>query len=43
MSEDLARTIEIEEFGGADAMQGQLDWDVDFWGGVIQKNNISLD
>ncbi|PHP65284.1 hypothetical protein CSC94_20340 [Zhengella mangrovi] len=29
--------------GGADAMQAQLDWDVDFWGGVIKKNNISLD
>lgn len=29
--------------GGADAMKAQLDWDVDFWGGVIKKNNISLD
>lgn len=29
--------------GGADAMQAQLDWDVDFWGSVIDANNISLD
>ncbi|MDN2581198.1 tripartite tricarboxylate transporter substrate binding protein [Aquibium sp. ELW1220] len=31
------------EVGGSDAMKAQLDWDVDFWGGVISKNNISLD
>lgn len=29
--------------GGPDAMQAQLDWDVDFWGGVISRNNIKLD
>lgn len=29
--------------GGADAMQAQLDWDQEFWGGVIEKNGISLD
>ncbi|WP_319824012.1 tripartite tricarboxylate transporter substrate binding protein [Thalassovita sp.] len=29
--------------GGADAMQAQLDWDMDFWGGVIKKNDIKLD
>lgn len=29
--------------GGADAMQAQLDWDQNFWGSVIKKNNIALD
>lgn len=29
--------------GGADAMQAQLDWDQDFWGSVIEANNISLE
>lgn len=29
--------------GDAAAMQAQLDWDVEFWGGVIKKNNIKLD
>lgn len=31
------------EVGGPDAMKAQLDWDVEFWGGVISKNSISLD
>ncbi|WP_246022260.1 tripartite tricarboxylate transporter substrate binding protein [Pararhodobacter zhoushanensis] len=31
------------EVGGADAMQAQLDWDMDFWGGVITRNNIRLE
>ncbi len=31
------------EVGGLDAMKAQLNWDVDFWGSVISKNNISLD
>lgn len=30
------------EVGGVEAMQEQLDWDRDFWGGVIEDNNISL-
>lgn len=29
--------------GGPDAMQAQLDWDQEFWGGVIKENNISLE
>lgn len=29
--------------GGPDAMQAQLDWDVEFWGGVIEANNITLE
>lgn len=29
--------------GGPAEMQAQLDWDQDFWGTVIRKNNISLD
>jgi tripartite-type tricarboxylate transporter receptor subunit TctC len=31
------------EVGGADAMQAQLDWDQDFWGGVISENGIKLE
>eukprot|EP00903_Cladosiphon_okamuranus_P017202 g15847.t1 len=29
--------------GGPDAMQAQLDWDQEFWGGVIKENNITLE
>lgn len=29
--------------GGEAEMQAQLDWDVEFWGGVISKNNITLE
>ncbi|MCC6000796.1 MAG: tripartite tricarboxylate transporter substrate binding protein [Pararhodobacter sp.] len=29
--------------GGPDAMQAQLDWDVDFWGGVIAANDIVIE
>ncbi|MDF1726235.1 MAG: tripartite tricarboxylate transporter substrate binding protein [Sulfitobacter sp.] len=29
--------------GGAEDMQAQLDWDQNFWGSVIEANNISLD
>lgn len=29
--------------GGADEMQAQLDWDVDFWGTIIEENNITLE
>lgn len=28
--------------GGPDAMQAQLDWDAEFWGGVIEANDITL-
>lgn len=31
------------EVGGRDAMQAQLDWDIQFWGGVIEANNITLE
>ncbi|MFV0383793.1 Bug family tripartite tricarboxylate transporter substrate binding protein [Paracoccus sp. (in: a-proteobacteria)] len=30
------------DVGGPEAMQAQLDWDKEFWGGVIERNNISL-
>lgn len=33
----------IPQVGGADAMQDQLDWDMDFWGDVISENNIVLE
>lgn len=29
--------------GGPDAMQAQLEWDTEFWGGVIEANNITLE
>lgn len=29
--------------GGPDAMQAQLDWDVEFWGGVIADNDITIE
>ncbi|WP_233544932.1 Bug family tripartite tricarboxylate transporter substrate binding protein [Pseudooceanicola sediminis] len=30
------------QVGGVEAMQEQLDWDKEFWGGVIEANEISL-
>ncbi len=29
--------------GGPEAMQAQLDWDMNFWGGVIEANNITIE
>jgi len=29
--------------GGPEAMQAQLDWDMDFWGSVIEDNNITIE
>lgn len=31
------------QVGGPDAMQAQLDWDVAFWGGVIEANEITIE
>lgn len=43
LQEQMLNAGMTPEVGGPEAMQAQLDWDVEFWGGIISENNISLD
>ncbi|WP_029375673.1 tripartite tricarboxylate transporter substrate binding protein [Oceanicola sp. S124] len=42
LQERMVKVGLTPQVGGADAMQAQLDWDQEFWGGVISENGITL-